>query len=324
MTYRNTYTIFSQVIGIISQLVCIIVILTSYKLHKRRKQSDYNWIFGFNTCFDYLYALIFTIVNLAPFFHDEIFVLISESDILQYLPTTVARLGFTLNIGALLLVPANLSVHFWYRYNILCNIQACGKRRYVRQYAMFGIWVLVHMVVFYYHVTVTHKDEHYKYIMVNRMYHYEVPSILGFEKKTPLGMMLMLDAQVMFIVQYSFILYYGYKIIKKMKEKRMLNMSSTQKAQQYVIRVMFVQALYPFLVFFLPITLLMICIRQDYNVEKLGYAAYGLMQLFPLLNCLSILLLVPSYRRKLMNEDTTLIRSTIQKMMTNRRSSVHL
>lgn len=57
----------------------------------------------------------------------------------------------------------NVSLHFWYRYDLLCKNENWSLRKFLFRYFLFTLWILIHhstVVLFY-----DFPSDDYKYIL---------------------------------------------------------------------------------------------------------------------------------------------------------------
>ncbi|CAD5209799.1 unnamed protein product [Bursaphelenchus okinawaensis] len=91
---------------------------------------------------------------------------------------------------------------------------------------------------------------------------------------------------------------------------------TTFRAQKYVVKVMILQAFYPLILYFVPVFILMYSILTTTPFDVIGYVCSMSVQLFTLLSSLSVLVLIPTYRKTLIHRRASL-HVTATKIYTN-------
>ncbi|CAD5208491.1 unnamed protein product [Bursaphelenchus xylophilus] len=97
------------------------------------------------------------------------------------------------------------------------------------------------------------------------------------------------------VVFYIMLAYFGLRIVRVMAKSSVV--SSTAKAQRHVVRVIVLQAIYPAILNVLPIFLVAFLNLFGVTSPLAPYFAAASFQLMPILNTLTIVFLIPSYRR---------------------------
>ncbi|CAD5208394.1 unnamed protein product [Bursaphelenchus xylophilus] len=123
---------------------------------------------------------------------------------------------------------------------------------------------------------------------------------------------------IMRVAHYAILLYFGRKIVMKMKEVS-FNLK-TENAQRYVVNVMVLQALYPLIVFFVPLAIHSSFIMAGVNLGFLPYLLSAIPQLLPAMNAITIMTLIPSYRRTLCLSLNPDVESTVTVVSGSRKS----
>uniref|UniRef100_A0A1I7SC74 G protein-coupled receptor n=3 Tax=Bursaphelenchus xylophilus TaxID=6326 RepID=A0A1I7SC74_BURXY len=103
----------------------------------------------------------------------------------------------------------------------------------------------------------------------------------------------------MFVVEYGIMMFSGQRIIHQARLGIRAATTSTQKAQKRLIMVMVLQALYPLVLYFVPCMYVTAMISMGVNFQNASYVAGISVQLLSPLNSISVLTLIPAYRRVL-------------------------
>ncbi|CAD5214695.1 unnamed protein product [Bursaphelenchus xylophilus] len=274
----------------ISCACCILVIFLSYRVYKGTKR-EYTWILGFNTVIDLGYSIVFGFVTPNSLFTSSYLYISTENPFLQQASPPTIDICIMLVVFFLLYTPAVNAIHFWYRYDIMCNRSIWKRKRYAMTCIGFGIYTGLHCWWFY-HCSTRKSSETVMDIITNTRFKSDVQAHIGVDKNQAGYTFSQIHCQVMLFLEYGMICYFGRRIISKMNE---ISGRTTYHAQRYVVKVMVLQAVYPLLLYFIPLFALMFFIRAGESFDLIGYVCAMSVQLFTLLSALSVLVLIPTY-----------------------------
>ncbi|CAD5214204.1 unnamed protein product [Bursaphelenchus xylophilus] len=280
----------------------------SYLLH-RRTGKEYPWILGFNTFIDLLYTLANGVSMNTVMITSTHTYLFTHNPLLQNAPDIVVDWAIISNTYFMSLVPPNTATHFWYRYNILCKGVFWSRRRYCLTY-LFTVALQILYSSPFFVLKMPMSAESVKELRENGFF---VGQDIPRHDLTKTDEAINMVGTSMYIVSnasyYLIMFYFGYKIVMKMKEYSKRTINTTEKLQQKVVRVMVLQAIYPLILFLLPSFAIGICVLFGVNFEDLTYLASAAIELMPLLSTLTVILLVPSYKRQICGKSRTVVSS---------------
>ncbi|CAD5209817.1 unnamed protein product [Bursaphelenchus okinawaensis] len=261
----------------------------------RRTRLEYTWILGFNTLIDFGYTITLGIFMPTCVLTPTHLYLTMENENLQMMTPFAAEVCIMLTVFFLLYIPATNAVHFWYRYNVLCNDITWSRFKYLGICLVFALYKVVHMLVFY-SCSIRESKETVVDIMNYTMTTGNVKRHMGYLENEFYFVVCQANCQLMQLIEYGMMCYFGHKIIMYMKKN---TTPSTYKAQVYVVKVMVLQAVYPLILYFIPLFALIFSIFTGKSFATFGYVCSISVQLFTLLSTLSVLLFIPTYRRAL-------------------------
>ncbi|CAD5214206.1 unnamed protein product [Bursaphelenchus xylophilus] len=308
MNAQFYYQIYTTVITVISVIACLWVMRVSYLIHKRTRK-EYPWILGFNTFMDLLYALATGISMSTVMITSTHTYLFTHNPLLQNAPNTVIDFVIISNTYFMSLVPPNTAIHFWYRYNILCRGVIWSRTRYCLTYLASVVFLTCFSSMFFW-LKMPMSADSVKELRDNGFF---VGQPVPRHDITKSSELINMVGTAMYIsnntIYYLIMFYFGYKIMMKMREYSKRAINTTEKAQQKVVRVMVLQAIYPLILFLLPNFVIGIFVLFGFNFEDLSYVAGATVELMPILSTLTVILLVPSYKRQIWARTPTMVSS---------------
>uniref|UniRef100_A0A1I7SC88 G_PROTEIN_RECEP_F1_2 domain-containing protein n=2 Tax=Bursaphelenchus xylophilus TaxID=6326 RepID=A0A1I7SC88_BURXY len=294
MAYQDIYAFCSLIIMTISVLLCLLVIYLSYRIYSVNRRREYTWIMGFNALVDIVYSLALGIVATCGIATHDQFFLTVENPLLQDMHPFFLHVAiFLVSLMTLAIAPCN-TVHFYYRYCMICKDVLWSKRKYFFLYLAALSYLTINGVVFHFSGTADTAESRRS---LEEMQGRPAPRHFVTRQDDPLFMLCVVNCQIIFTVEYGIIIFCGVRIILKMREKVGATASSTRRAQKYVIIVMMLQAAYPLILYFIPIMYLTSMVGFGGQINDVSYMGATSIQLLPALNSLSVLTMLPSYRR---------------------------
>ncbi|CAD5214291.1 unnamed protein product [Bursaphelenchus xylophilus] len=297
MVLREIYPEICFVLTAVSVGLCVLVIFLSRRVLKAYRHSDYAWIMAFNAGVDIFYSLTHGVVVPSAVATSTSVYLTIENPYLHNISTSAAQIAaFFQWIDALCSAPCN-TVHFYYRYRLLCKGDKWSRQRYLAAYGLVLAVIFFDSSLFYASTNPESESSRRELVAVNGD-GYSVPPHVFLSLNNPVFMLCMFVSQLMFVVEYGVMIFCGQRIIRQAK-KSTSAAKSTQQAQKHLIAVMVLQAVYPLILYFVPFMYVMIMLSMGVNFQDSSYVAGVSVQLLSPLNSISVLTLIPAYRRVL-------------------------
>ncbi|CAD5214295.1 unnamed protein product [Bursaphelenchus xylophilus] len=216
-----------------------------------------------------------------------------ENPYLQNISTlTVQIAAFFQVVAVLCSVPCN-TVHFYYRYRLLCKGDIWSKRRYLAAYGMALAVILGIALLSCIPANVANDRSKKELVAIGG----EIRPHVIVTLNDPIVLLCMFGCQLMFVVEYGVMIFCGQRIIHQARQGIRAATISTQKAQKHLITLMILQAAYPLILYFIPFVYIMIIILMGIKFQSASYIAGLSVQLLSPLNSISVLTLIPAYRR---------------------------
>ncbi|CAD5214271.1 unnamed protein product [Bursaphelenchus xylophilus] len=296
MVLNKVYAVCSILITIISSCLCSAVIYISYHMYKHNRKLEYTFIMAFNAVVDMLYSLVFSVPIMSSISVNYKLYILIENPWMQRISTFSLRLLIMLQGVMALAIAACNAVHFYYRYRMLCKEDAWSKTKYTAVYMVIMVYIFVAGLNFSfggYDQTAESVEEVSKELPMGSL----VPRHLVIDQKQPMFYLVIFSIELLFLAEYGVIIFCGIRIVQKMRQRLGLKLvSSTRKVQRYVVKVMILQALYPLLVYFIPIIFATALLAMGTGFRNVSCVVRFTMQLLSALNCISVLILIPAYR----------------------------
>ncbi|CAD5220955.1 unnamed protein product [Bursaphelenchus okinawaensis] len=254
-----------------------------------------------NASVDIMYSSCNLIAMPMFFIWDSQFILAAANPLLRdyqlaaYIVT--ASQGFLIYVSVVL-----IPLQFLYRYSVISQ-HPLDSTQLFKAFLLANVYPFLHGVLcFYTFQTPSDKiNAIFKLDPAVQTLEHLPPYMVGdCSGADPLMKLHMANCIVMTIISYIFIvvIYRKTKLMfVKMESKMSANTKRTQKQME---RVIFIQALFPVVVLFIPGTILPVAALLKINFEWTG-EIIAIMHTTPLFNSLSVLILVPTYRNILLS-----------------------
>ncbi|CAD5214359.1 unnamed protein product [Bursaphelenchus xylophilus] len=297
MELRAIYPEICFIVTAISLSLSSLVIFLSYRVLKGSGQREYSWIMAFNAGVDFFYSLTHGIVMPSEVVGTASTAYFAvENPYLQHIPSFAVRnAGFFLLVVDLSSAPCS-AVHFYYRYRLLCKGDLWSKRRYVGTYGMALAAIFFTVLLFCASLNLANERSREELLVVAG--YLVCPPHVYVTLGDPIFILCMCICQLMFVAEYSIIVFCGQRIIRHAQQGTSAAIS-TRKAQKHLITVMILQAAYPLILYFLPFICVTAMLSTGVKFQSASYIAGLSLQLLSPLNSISVLTLMPAYRRAL-------------------------
>uniref|UniRef100_A0A1I7SEP9 G protein-coupled receptor n=1 Tax=Bursaphelenchus xylophilus TaxID=6326 RepID=A0A1I7SEP9_BURXY len=235
------------------------------------------------------YPYVYVIVN-SPLFKDA--------------DPYVIRLAAVFRLAIALIDSPLTAIHFWFRYDVVCNQNVWTWRTYGKIYSVFLMLTLceaVKMLTGGFDDRNPHSSDAVNDgIAATARYIY-------FSMQTGSFIVGIVLSQTQPLVEYSLICYFGWKIYKNVKATAARSINTTLAAQRTLVKIMALQAIYPLILHFIPVVFIQCCVIIHIHFGSASTYVLGApMHLTPILNAVSILTLMPSYRRGIRDKKTSI------------------
>ncbi|CAD5214293.1 unnamed protein product [Bursaphelenchus xylophilus] len=297
MDLREIYPEICFVVTVISLSLSSLVIFLSYRVQKGSRQREYSWILAFNAGVDVYYSLTHGIVVPSAIATTSTGYLTIRNPYLQNIPTTSTQVAVFFQLVAVLCSAPCSAVHFYYRYRLLCKGDIWSKRRYLGAYGVALAVIFLIATLFCAAGNLANERSKVELMSVVGAVDIVYPHVFV-TLRDPIFMLCMFLCQLMFVVEYGIIIFCGQRIIRHAQQGTSAAIS-TQKAQKHLITVMILQAVYPLILYFLPFMYVSILLSTGVKFQNASYIAGISLQLLSPLNSISVLTLIPAYRRAL-------------------------
>ncbi|CAD5214299.1 unnamed protein product [Bursaphelenchus xylophilus] len=280
----------------VSFLLSSLVIFLSYRVNKRSPQREYAWIMAFNASVDIFSSLYNGLVAPSAVSTSSTMYMIFENPFLQNISASTARAAaFFLEVASLCSAPCN-AIHFYYRYRLLCKGDMWSKQRYLTAYGMALAVIFVIATLFCASGNLANERSRQELIAISGG-GYPVHPHVFVTLDDPTFMLCALLCLLGYVGEYGLIIFCGQRIIRQAREGISSATASTQKAQKHLITVMILQAVYPLILYFSPIVYVTAMLAMGVQFRNSGYLTAVSLQLLSPLNAISVLTLIPAYRR---------------------------
>ncbi|CAD5213956.1 unnamed protein product [Bursaphelenchus xylophilus] len=296
MMASEIFEVTSCVLTAFSIASCACVLIISHKIFRRTKK-EYAWITGFNITIELLYAVFSGIGMTVAYTTPTQFLMATYNRLLYDQSATVVDIVFVLNFYFTNLVLPNNVIHFWYRYNMLCRGVTWSRKKYCLIFAV----VAVIDILIYLPYSSTRSRETEESWEIFRMVSDGsiIPRHVFFEINDPVFAGGMVYNTFCLLLSYLSMCFFQFKIYRKMKEHSQRAVNTTWKTQQRIVLVMGLQGMYPAVLFLFPNLFLTALIADGIELKQLSFVVKACGQSMPIINSLTVLLLIPSYSREI-------------------------
>ncbi|CAD5214393.1 unnamed protein product [Bursaphelenchus xylophilus] len=293
MTSRRTFQFTANVLQATSIFTCLLVICSARVLDRRKIHPDYQFIVTFNATIDLMFACFLCAFSFTPILVDHVLIITVEQPLFQNMSGRSTAIVVQAMVSLVEATILCVAVHFYYRYKVVCKSQSWTHRRYLTTY--FG-WFSLVVLYFILSLSAVEKMEDYVEVLKGlENYRNNTPVFCVYDVDHTPSVLMLSFYQLILTVFYAFTGYCGFKVVRKVK-KYDPTVKSTLRAQRYMVGVLALQAIYPLFLLTLPATLMVILAYLRVTVIPYYFLSI-MLQSLPLLNSISILTLVPSYRR---------------------------
>ncbi|CAD5213712.1 unnamed protein product [Bursaphelenchus xylophilus] len=294
MLSRGDFQSFARILQFTSIVSCTLVIIGSRWLRHRKIQRDYQFIVMFNACVDLAFACCLCVFSFTPMLVDHMFLITVERSYFQWMSSQSTAFIVQIMTAQVETTILCIAVHFWYRYDVVCNSKHWSHKKYLLRYLSLFSIIFIYFVASQFAVE-DMKD--YKEVL-QRLddYKNDTPVFCVYDLNHLPSVLSITFYQFIHSAFYCIAIYFGIKVIRQI---RLVDptVQRSLHAQRYMIRVLVLQALYPMFLLSLPASLMIIIAYFGYTTISWFYVLSILLQSLPLLNSLSVIFLVPAFRR---------------------------
>uniref|UniRef100_A0A1I7S207 G_PROTEIN_RECEP_F1_2 domain-containing protein n=2 Tax=Bursaphelenchus xylophilus TaxID=6326 RepID=A0A1I7S207_BURXY len=218
----------------------------------------------------------------------------------------VAFLAFTF-CGFLQLLLLNIAIHFYYRYNVVRFSNYCSKTKFLLLYGACSLWVVLYFVTA--QIEIRPASNYIDALYTIPDFETNPPMVYVFDLNYWSSILTTLDFQLTGMAFYIVGGYFGFKIVKELRRLK-ASARKAMDAQRYMVRVLIVQAIYPLLVLLLPSTIMVSLFFLHKTFVPFCFVMGLSVQSLPILNAISVLLLVPCYRKLITGSKVSSLNTT--------------
>uniref|UniRef100_A0A1I7RK02 N-acetyltransferase domain-containing protein n=1 Tax=Bursaphelenchus xylophilus TaxID=6326 RepID=A0A1I7RK02_BURXY len=285
--YEITIFIISWVLG------WMVLLLIMFKTP--RSFRGYSHMIALNTVVDLIYSLTDLITMETVDLHGGILYMFPAN---PYFPTNIisARWASSFWIFALYMTIMALPMQFMYRYGLLCRDKPFTAKHLAGTFGSSLVYLAIHCYIFKF--TFKSPSPFYTKILAeNPIYTNDMPSdyIAGDARELNAMFVHFADCNLIIIVCYGAVFWFGYQISQTLKRTMGSLSKQTAAAQKHITRIMALQALYPLISLVIPTGAIALypLIASPRQMIQLGFFGCISMNLIPILNPLSVLLVIP-------------------------------
>ncbi|CAD5228073.1 unnamed protein product [Bursaphelenchus xylophilus] len=272
-----------------------IIFLAMYRT-KNKAVKVYSQMLVMNACVDLGYSLC-NLIGLPIFYiYDGLFFLSAGNPLLKDLPWSANIVtsfqGFLIYVSVVI-----IPIQFMYRYSVITN-KPYTSPQLIRIFMIGITYPLFHGILCFY--TFKEPSPEFDKIFIGDpvigSLGYIPPYRVGDCANSKLMAVHMSNCMVMTVASYIVIM-----IVYQRTREAFIRMEpqmteQTKKVQKQMERVIFIQAVFPIVVLFIPGTVLPIASLLKINVTMMGEFV-AIMHTTPVFNSFSVVLCVPTYRR---------------------------
>ncbi|CAD5228807.1 unnamed protein product [Bursaphelenchus okinawaensis] len=205
---------------------------------------------------------------------------------------------------SLYLTVVAIPLQFIYRYGIIARHSPYSRGQLMLMILGFVAYITVHS--FLCPVTMHEKSKVYDDMLeLNPIFKNNLPNayLVGDSRTFNMNRLHVLHCQIVLIVCYAFTIVFGYKTWKIMKSHQHELTPERREMQTEISRIIVLQAIYPVVAMAIPLFFLAaVPFMHDESGDKfnfywLGMVGIGLVNLIPILNCISVIFVIPQYRK---------------------------
>ncbi|CAD5233499.1 unnamed protein product [Bursaphelenchus xylophilus] len=296
-TLRRYHAHYEVALGVISLSLNGFVVYMAMTTRNRVMRS-YCWVVLMSMFADIIYVLanmtsmmvvevkggLMYFLTLGPFSHGS---------------NLTGKVMGSLSLTVLYMVIATLGIQFIYRYYALCKTPLT-----LTQFSLIYLAVTVYCVIdaaiggFIFD---GEDVERTRMIQEHPMYMHDTPTYMIVDPKNPIHSVHVVFSQLIVVVVYVVVIYTSRKINEKLKEASAGMSKPTRDAQRQLNRVMVLQATYPAIIVGCPVIVATVFAQLHLDVLWCGLYLAPSVSLIPIANALTMILVIPTFRRRLLN-----------------------
>ncbi|CAD5233523.1 unnamed protein product [Bursaphelenchus xylophilus] len=308
-------------LGILSYCLNILVIYLA-RTQANKSMAEYTAIILLNSVVDIIFNTTNLITRQFVDMQDGNLFMLNTGPIGQIPQPYSSMITFSW-LFSLLLTVVTVPIQFLYRYSQLCLRNPLQFWHYVLIFGGFILAIALHcaagVLVFETNPAVLREYEHL--LRRNPLFHDNVPVFTLGVKDSPKAALHMLDCIFIVAVAYSIVIYCALKTIKKLRVAKESMSRTTLAAQRQLTVIMIIQGLNPLIIINTPIFVAVLFTLFNVTLQGISYFITPIIAFIPIVNSLSVICIVPSFRRFVLRQRKVDDKSTSQ--YTSERSAAH-
>ncbi|CAD5230699.1 unnamed protein product [Bursaphelenchus okinawaensis] len=249
-------------------------------------------------CGDFIY----TGINLVTMMVVEVkggIIYFMTMGIFQHSPYPLNMIMGCLWLMAMYVTILTLGMQFIYRYYALCKT-ALTPAWFIFYYCI-GLSVCFCDGFVGLFIADGNTEYYTNLIKEHPMYTNDTPGYMVIDPANLPALLHTMMSQCIVVSTYVVIFYTGGKINQKLNEASGSMSASTKDAQKQLNRVMILQAFYPAVIAALPIIVATVLAQFKFDTLWCGFYLAPSISLIPIANSVTILFVIPSFRRRIVN-----------------------
>ncbi|CAD5233502.1 unnamed protein product [Bursaphelenchus xylophilus] len=287
------YEIVLAALSVILNCWVMYLVLTT----RNRVMRNYCWVVLISMCGDFIYTGINFITMMTVEVMGGKLVFLNMGPFEHYGHPFNMIMG-CLWLGGMYTTILTLGMQFIYRYYALCK-EPLPPTKFAMIY-MVGLCVCFADSFSGFFIFESISEENTKMVQQHPMYSNDTPGYMIDDPSKLAQSIHTFCSQMIVVWVYAVIYYTGKRIGQKLKEADGVMTTSTRDAQKQLNRVMILQAAYPAVIVALPIIMATILAQLQFNMRWCGMYLVPSISLIPIANSLTILFLIPSFRRRIL------------------------
>ncbi|KAI6170217.1 hypothetical protein M3Y98_01216700 [Aphelenchoides besseyi] len=245
---------------------------------------------------------------------------------LEYVPQPYNLFACVFWMFGLYLTVVNVAMTFLFRYNILCRDKRSYLRTFIKIYVICVVLIAVQSGLGFVCFETNEGSHHYTLeLKSNGLFAVETPPFSVVDASTIKGAIHLVNTNLITTASYVVVFWTGTRIHRMLRASRMHMSSATIAVQKQLTMILCLQSFYPFVMLAVPIFLAAGLPLFGLKSRGLGLILCCLVTGLPLINAVTVIFVVPSFRRAVLFRSRpstvmTTIADVSSKVETNRRA----
>ncbi|KAI6190574.1 hypothetical protein M3Y97_00133300 [Aphelenchoides bicaudatus] len=234
---------------------------------------------------------------------------------LEHLEKPYTCLFWMLFLEGLLICIINVPLQFVYRYLMVVKNIQLSVWKYLGLFFVGFIIVTVHCTLgfFVFYPTDQVIETHKHYLTEDPIWMVDTPDFIVGDKHDIISLLHFLNCMLIINTSYAIVFWCSYKIWHALKLFQSNISRKKRDTQNQLTKILFIQAFMPFVILSAPVCVVIVTSIIGKSVPALGISLALTVSWMPIVNAVSAILIVPSYRQwlisfgrtKTMPENTT-------------------